>query len=72
MRFFIFYISFFVIGFIIGFLVNRKLNICGVLRIDHSNPEKDIYRFEMDSLDDLSNRKFVVLKIDNDFKISQN
>lgn len=37
----------------------------GVLKIDHSNPEKDIYRIELDDLDSISKRKRIVLKIDN-------
>ena len=42
----------------------------GVLRIDHSNPEKDVYRFEIDDIDNLSKKKHVVLKIDNNAKLS--
>lgn len=43
----------------------------GTLRIDHSNPEKDIYRFEVDNLNNISKKKEIVLKIDNHANLSQ-
>lgn len=43
----------------------------GTLRIDHSDPEKDIYRFEIDDLDALSKKKKVILAVDNDADLSQ-
>ncbi len=43
----------------------------GVLRIDHSNPDKDVYRLEIDKIDDISKKKRVVLKVDNHADLSQ-
>lgn len=43
----------------------------GTLKIDHSNPEKDLYHFEIDNLDDLHSKSRVVFKIDHDAKLSQ-
>lgn len=45
----------------------------GVLKIDHSNPEKDIYRFEIDEkvLEKLDKRRRLHLKIDHEAKLSQ-
>lgn len=43
----------------------------GTLRIDHNNPEKDVYRFEIDDLDRIKSRKRVVLKVDNNADLSQ-
>lgn len=43
----------------------------GTLRIDHSNPEKDVYRFEIDDLDKLKNKNHITLKIDHNAKLSQ-
>lgn len=45
----------------------------GTLRIDHSNPEKDIYRFDIDEavLDKISKKKRIILKIDNNADLSQ-
>ena len=60
----------FVSGLIFGRICPRKS--IGVLRIDHSNPEKDIYRFELDSLDNLSRKKKIVLRVDNHADLSQN
>lgn len=44
----------------------------GTLRIDHSNPEKDIYRFDIDDLDVLSKKKKIILNVDNNADLSQN
>lgn len=63
-------------GLLIGSLLCNLAGIiyikrtCGTLRIDHSNPEKDIYRFDIDSIDSLSRRKRIVLKVDNHADLS--
>lgn len=57
------------IGVIVGLLYPHKSS--GVLRIDHSNPEKDIYRFEINDLDYLNKKKKIVLKIDHHANLSQ-
>lgn len=64
----------FVLGLISGmlltsFILNKAVD--GTLKIDHSNPEKDTYRFEIDKLDNLSKSKRVILKVDNDADLSQ-
>ena len=43
----------------------------GTLRIDHSNPSKDIYRFEIDDFEDLHNRDRIILDVDNKADLSQ-
>ena len=43
----------------------------GTLRIDHSNPEKDVYRIEINNLEDLSRKKRVILDVDNSAILSQ-
>ena len=43
----------------------------GTLKIDHSNPQKDVYRFEIKDLDRLNKKKYVHLKIDNNADLSQ-
>ena len=43
----------------------------GTLRIDHSNPEKDIYRFEIDDIDKLGKKNRIMLKIDHHADLSQ-
>ena len=43
----------------------------GTLKIDHSNPEKDVYRFEIDDLEQINSKKRVILKIDHKADLSQ-
>ena len=57
-------------GVIVTLLVQRMFTKRGYLRIDHSNPEKDVYRFEVDDLVDTSVRRFV-LKVDHKADLSQ-
>lgn len=52
-------------------LIANRLFPNGVLRIDHSNPNKDTYRFEIPNLDILAKKKYIVLKIDNHADLSQ-
>lgn len=59
------------IGAIVYALLQRIFVAHGTLRIDHSNPEKDIYRFEIDNLDKLNKRAYVELKIDHHADLSQ-
>ena len=63
-----------IVGFVVGLLMDVIVRLlerpAGVLKIDRSNPEKDVYRFEIDDLDSLHKKKRIVLKIDNDAAIS--
>ena len=43
----------------------------GTIKIDHSDPEKDQYLFEISDLDRLSSRKKIILKVDNYAILSQ-
>ena len=43
----------------------------GVLRIDSSNPKKDVYRIEFDNLENLSKRKYIMLKVDANANLSR-
>lgn len=62
----------FVLGLLVGSLIISIKHLSkGTLRIDHSNPEKDVYRFEIDNLDGLSKKKRIVLKVDNKADLSQ-
>ena len=53
------------IGVIISSIVLslRYAKIHGTLKIDNSNPEKDVYRIEIDDLDNLSSKKRIVLNV---------
>lgn len=59
------------IGSIISNIIFYALSGSGTLRIDHSDPEKDVYRIEIDDLDNLSKHKRVILKVDNHADLSQ-
>ncbi len=61
----------FAAGFIAGWVMLRLSKPAGILRIDHSNPEKDVYRMEFDDLDSLSKKTRIVLKVDNHASLSQ-
>lgn len=52
-------------------LVQIRWRVTGTLKIDHSNPEKDVYRFEIDDLDNLDKRRHVLLKVDHNADLSQ-
>lgn len=64
------------IGLLVGSIVSSiiffiRYRTVGTLRIDHSDPSKDVYRIEIDDLDGLSNKKRVILKVDNNANLSQ-
>lgn len=64
------------IGFVTGFAVCNCIfgsyyKSVGTLRIDHSDKKKDVYLFEIDNLDELAEKKYIVLKVDNDANLSQ-
>lgn len=66
----------FIFGVLIGSVITNFIIYLrtenGILKIDHSNPEKDSYLFEInDSLDKLESKKILVLKIDNNADLSQ-
>ena len=65
-----------VVGVFVGSIISSiifsiRYRKAGTLRIDHSNPEKDVYRIEIDDLDGLSKKKHVILKVDNNANLSQ-
>ena len=53
-------------GILIGITINLIINIKhshGVLKIDKSNPEKDLYLFEIDNLDSIEETDWIRLKV---------
>lgn len=58
-------------GLIISTLIRRMRKPDGTLRIDHSNPGKDLYRFEIDNLDLLDKKQRVMFTIDHNADLSQ-
>lgn len=55
---------------LLAVLIRSLWPTVGVLRIDHSNPEKDVYRFDIENLDSLSCKNRIVLKVDNNADLS--
>ena len=70
-------IHFLIGGLFIGSLLCNVASIvyinrtCGTLRIDHSNPEKDVYRFDISDLTALTKKKRIILSVDNNADLSQ-
>lgn len=64
----------FIIGYLSGILatiITFVISSQGTLKIDHTDPTKDVYRMEIDSIDKLSKKKMIVLKVDNHADLSQ-
>nr|DAJ97382.1 MAG TPA: Protein of unknown function (DUF2897) [Herelleviridae sp.] len=63
------------VGFVFGVfaanIVIHEKSTAGVLKIDRFNPEKDLYRFEIDDLDSIAGKKHIVLKIEDYADLSQ-
>ena len=62
-----------ILCFIILLLVfRRNSKYDGALLIDTSNPEKDIFRLELDTLDGLDKKKTILLKVDSHAQLQNN
>lgn len=59
------------IGVVLTLLITQKVKPDGILRIDHSNPDKDTYRFEIDEIEKLASKNHIRLKVDNEADLSQ-
>lgn len=65
------YAASFVMGVCISFLLMELTCGYGVLKIDHSDPEKDVYRIVITTdLDKLPRKKRVILKIEDNADLS--
>ena len=52
-----------IVGSIITYFTMKHETEFGVLRIDMSDPKKDVYKLEIDNLDSLPGKKQITLKI---------
>lgn len=60
------------IGMFVSYMVLIGKTAYGTLRIDHTDPEKDLYRIDINgNFDNISKEKRIVLKVDNDANLSQ-
>ena len=62
-----------IVIYLAGFLTGGAVATCvlyskidGILKIDHSDSKKDVYRIEIGDLDILPHKKHIVLKVEND------
>lgn len=58
-----------VIGFMVALLYLKASS--GTLKIDQTNPEKDVYLLELDDLDNIAKKKRIILKVDSHADLSQ-
>ena len=69
----IIYIIIYLAGFLTGGAVASCIlysKIDGILKIDHSDSKKDVYRIEIGDLDILPHKKHIILKVENDVNLS--
>ena len=59
------------IGFVVRIVFTRFRKVDGTLLIDTRNPEKDIYRLDIEDLDSLGNKKQIIIKVDASANLSQ-
>ena len=64
----------FIVGILIGMVIATVIySVCktaGVLKIDRTSSDKDIYRIEIDDLSKLDHESRIILKIDHNADLS--
>ena len=60
-----------IIALLVIINIEQRIKHDGVLNIDISNPDKEVYRFEVTVIDNLKNKKRITLKVDTSFVASQ-
>lgn len=60
-----------IIALLVIINIEQRIKHDGVLKIDILNPDKEIYRFEVNEIDNLKNKKRITLKVDTSFVASQ-
>ena len=60
------------VGSIVTIIFQRAFTKVGTIKIDRTNPAKDVYRLEVDDLDSLPRKKYILLKVDAKADLSQN
>ena len=60
------------VGIIGSYVFQVVQTAYGTLRIDRTDPEKDLYRIDIDgNFDNISKEKRIILKVDNNADLSQ-
>ena len=65
------FILVFFLGVMITLVVISRLS-AGIIKIDRTNPDKDVYRLEIDDLDKLTKKKYILLRVNPKADLSQN
>lgn len=60
-----------IIALLVIINIEQRIKHDGVLKIDISNPNKEVYIFEVNEIDKLKNKKRITLKVDTSFVASQ-
>ena len=61
-----------IVGIVASYVFQVVQTAYGTLRIDHADPEKDLYRIDIDgNFDNIAKEKRIILKVDNDADLSQ-
>lgn len=62
-------------GIIVGILLTTVIvtvkSAIGTLKIDTTNPEKDLWRLDVHDLDKIAQKKYIILQVDKDAHLSQ-
>lgn len=68
----------FAFAFVFGIIVGMGITVIslmrfngGTLKIDHSDSQRDVYLFEIKDLDNISEKDFIILHVDNYADLSQ-
>ena len=61
-----------VVGMIMTCILRRILSASGELKIDRSHPEKDLYKLEIDNLDVIPKKRYVILRVRPNSNLTQN
>lgn len=61
----------FLIGVTMATIFGRRHTKVGTLRIDHSNPEKDIFRMDINNIINLKQDKKYIVTVDHNADLSQ-
>ena len=59
-----------IVSIIVSIVYHRR-TAYGTLYIDRSNPERELYHLAIDELDKISKKKRIMLKVDNNDRLSQ-
>lgn len=65
-----------IFGIIIGLILANLVvwnpwTATGVMRIDHTDPDKDSYLLEIDDLDKLNRKRRIIITVDHDADLSR-